>query len=167
MRQFYEQKNLIEGSKPENGWESEEAKQKAITDDKHGFIRTVLSQLYIFNCMDAAEFNLTIRSLANFFKTHKSIGMVVLDGLHFIENMEYLNQQEKKAMSDSMKDKVTTNIQTMAEEMGEDVPNMDDFFGGEEKKDQTEQISSTNQKKSMILPTRVKRSNQLDPKIFD
>jgi len=40
--------------------------------------------------MDAAEFNLTIRSLANFFKTHKSIGMVIIDGLHFIENLEFL-----------------------------------------------------------------------------
>ena len=50
----------------------------------------MLSNFYIFNCMDAAEFNLTIRSLANFFKTHKSIGMVIIDGLHFIENLEFL-----------------------------------------------------------------------------
>ena len=70
-------------------------------------------------------------------------------------------------MSDSMKDKVNHNIQAMAEELGDDVPNIDDFFGGEEKKDQQEQISSTNQKKSMILPTRGKRGNQLDPKVFD
>lgn len=92
MRDYYEKNNLISGSTPENGWESEEAKQKAITDDKHAFIRTVLSSFYIFNCMDANEFNLTIRSLASFFKTHKSIGMVILDGLHFIENMEQLFQ---------------------------------------------------------------------------
>ena len=79
--------------------------------------------------MDANEFNLTIRSLANFFKTHKSIGMVVLDGLHFIENMEQLFQQEKKHMSDQNKEKTTQNVATMAEEMGNDVPNADDFFG--------------------------------------
>ena len=59
--------------------------------------------------MDAAEFNLTIRSLANFFKSHKSIGMVILDGLHFIENLEFLNQQEKKMMSDHLKKEKTNN----------------------------------------------------------
>ena len=88
LRDYYEKHNLIEGSTPEGGFESDEAKDKAITDDKHAFIRTVLSNFYIFNCMDASEFNLTIRSLANFFKSHKSIGMVILDGLHFIENLE-------------------------------------------------------------------------------
>ncbi len=46
--------------------------------------------------MDAAEFNLTIRSLATFFKSHKSIGMVILDGLHFIENLEYINMVERR-----------------------------------------------------------------------
>jgi len=75
---------------PEGGFESEEEKAKMIQDDKHAFIRAVLSNFYIFNCMDASEFNLTIRSLASFFKSHKSIGLVILDGLHFIENLEYL-----------------------------------------------------------------------------
>ena len=53
IRDFYEKKNLIDGSKPENGWENDEAKNKAVTDDKHNFIRTVLSNLYMFSCMDA------------------------------------------------------------------------------------------------------------------
>ena len=53
IRDFYEKKNLIEGSKPANGWENDEAKNKAVTDDKHNFIRTVLSNLYMFSCMDA------------------------------------------------------------------------------------------------------------------
>jgi hypothetical protein len=71
-------------------------------------------------------------------------------------------------MSDSMKDKynANNNIQAMAEELGDDVPNMDDFFGGEEKKDPQEP-SNTNQRKSMILPTRQKRGNNLDTKAFD
>lgn len=55
--------------------------------------------------MDAAEFNLTIRSLAKFFKSHKSIGMVVLDGLHFIENLDYINQMERRHLHDQMKEK--------------------------------------------------------------
>jgi len=42
--------------------------------------------------MDASEFNLTIRSLATFLKSHKGIGMVILDGLHYIENLEYIHQ---------------------------------------------------------------------------
>ena len=52
--------------------------------------------LYIFNCMDACEFNLVVRSLATFFKSHKSIGMVILDGLHFIENLDHIYLQEKR-----------------------------------------------------------------------
>ena len=67
-----------------------------MTNDKNAFIKAVLQNFYIFNCMDAAEFNLTIRSLATFFKSHKSIGMVILDGLHFIENLEYINMVERR-----------------------------------------------------------------------
>lgn len=52
-----------------------------MNDDKHAFIRTILSNLYIFHCMDAIEFNMTVRSLANFLKVHKNIGLVILDGL--------------------------------------------------------------------------------------
>lgn len=76
-----------------------------MSDDKHAFIRAVLNNLYIFNCMDAIEFNLTVRSLASFFKQHKSTGMVILDGLHFVENIEYLHQQEKKERNEQMKEK--------------------------------------------------------------
>lgn len=32
-------------------------------------------------------------------------------------------------MSDQNKEKTTQNVATMAEEMGNDVPNADDFFG--------------------------------------
>jgi hypothetical protein len=129
IRDYYEKNNLIEGSTPEGGFENETEKQKAITDDKHAFIRHCLSSFYIFNCMDAAEFNLTIRSLANFFKSHKSIGMVVLDGLHFIENLEYINQIERKHMHDSMKDKVPgKNFSTLCEEINEDDLKTDDFL---------------------------------------
>jgi hypothetical protein len=52
-----------------------------MSDDKHAFIRAILTNLYIFNCMDAIEFNMTVRSLANFLKNNKNIGLVILDGL--------------------------------------------------------------------------------------
>ena len=81
MRDYYESKKLIEGSCPEEGWQNEKEKNKIISEDKHAFIRTVLSNFYIFNCMDAVEFNMTIRSLANFLRNHKNIGLVILDGL--------------------------------------------------------------------------------------
>ena len=145
IRDFYEKNNLIDGSAPEGGWESPDIKQKAINDDKHSFIRTVLSNFYIFNCMDAAEFNLTIRSLANFFKSHKSIGMVILDGLHFIENLEFLNHQEKLQFSNNLKEASGKhNIQAMAEEVGDNVPNMDDFLCGKEKEQTKQEPVSTN-----------------------
>jgi hypothetical protein len=85
--------------------------------------------------MDACEFNLTIRSFANFFKTHKSIGLVVLDGLHYIENLEYLYLQEKRAMHENAKkEQAGHNLTTLAEEIGDDIPSMDDFFGDQTNK---------------------------------
>jgi hypothetical protein len=39
----------------------------------------------------------------------------------------------------------------MAEEIGEDVPNADDFFGNEQKKE-AEPTNANNLRKSMILP---------------
>lgn len=47
-----------------------------------------MSNLYIFQVFSAVEFNLTVRSLASFLKTHKNIGLVVVDGTHLIENVE-------------------------------------------------------------------------------
>ena len=46
--------------------------------------------------MDANEFNLAVRSLANFFKKHKGIGLVVIDGMHFMENTDFMTHFEKK-----------------------------------------------------------------------
>lgn len=47
-----------------------------------------MSNLYIFQVFSAVEFNLTVRSLASFLKSHKNIGLVVVDGTHLIENVE-------------------------------------------------------------------------------
>lgn len=47
--------------------------------------------------MDAIEFNLTVRSLANFLKIHKNIGLIVLDGIHFIESVEYFSAKERSS----------------------------------------------------------------------
>jgi hypothetical protein len=40
--------------------------------------------------MDVNEFNYTIRSLASFFKSHKGVGLVVIDGMHFMENTDFM-----------------------------------------------------------------------------
>lgn len=42
IRDYYEKHNLIQGSTPEGGFENEEAKQTAVTNDKHQFIKAVL-----------------------------------------------------------------------------------------------------------------------------
>lgn len=42
----------------------------------------------MFRVYTAVEFNMTVRSLANLLKTHKNIGLIVIDGLHVIENVE-------------------------------------------------------------------------------
>lgn len=122
-----------------------------MTNDKHAFIKAVLQNFYIFNCMDAAEFNLTIRSLATFFKSHKSIGMVILDGLHFIENLEYINMVERRQLAQAMKEQVPgakpkQNFTRKIEELGDNVPDADDFFGGGgEDKKEMEPLNQNNQ----------------------
>ena len=55
-----------------------------------------MQSLFVFPCMDAVEFNLAARSLASFFRKNKNIGLVVIDGIHFIENQDFLNKFEKK-----------------------------------------------------------------------
>lgn len=52
----------------------------------HAFIKQVFSSLHIFSCMDAIEFNLAVRSLSTFLKANKNIGLIIVDGIHFIEN---------------------------------------------------------------------------------
>lgn len=79
MRHIYDKYRLSESLGPNPD-------EKAVREDKHAFIKQVLSNLHIVKCMDAVEFNMAVRSLASFFKTHKSIGLVVIDGIHFIEN---------------------------------------------------------------------------------
>ena len=177
LRAFYEKNDLIEGSRPGKDWPSEEAKAKAMKEDKHEFIKSVLKNLYIFNCMDAMEFNLTIRSLASFFKTHKSIGLVIIDGLHYIENLEYLYQQEKRFRDDERKAVESgkghsTTIQALADQMGDDIPGIDDFFEAPTKKEEPAPVQTTNaanQRKTMLLPTtgRGKKSSATDAKAFD
>lgn len=70
--------------------------EKDVTSDKHNFIKQVLSNLYVFKCMDTQEFNLTVRGLAAFFKKVKGIGLVVIDGFHFMEGSDFLNQFDRK-----------------------------------------------------------------------
>ena len=53
-----------------------------------------MQNLYVFKCMDAQEMNMTVRSLPAFMKRHKNIGLVVLDGLHYVDHIE--NAYEKK-----------------------------------------------------------------------
>lgn len=100
LRDYYERNRLFEASCPEQGFENEEQRNKALCDDKHLFIRTVLNNLFIFNCMDAIELNLTVRSLSSFFKNQKNVGLVILDGLQFIENSDLLQKKEKHALNE-------------------------------------------------------------------
>ena len=46
--------------------------------------------------MDAIEFNMAARSLSYFMRRNKSIGLLVIDGIHFIESAEILANFEKK-----------------------------------------------------------------------
>lgn len=78
--------------------------------------------------MDAIEFNLTVRSLNKFLRRNKSVGLIVIDGIHFIENPEILSQFEKKQVKNivSTKNYNSTTVDALA--AGPDVPTGDDFF---------------------------------------
>lgn len=172
LRDFYSQNDLFSGndtsfnahatsqhSKPKAGacpssTAANDLQAKAIDNDKSEFIKTVLKNLYIYECRDTVQFNLAVRSLPSFFRTNKNVGMVVVDGLQYIEVSEYLYAQEKKIHAELMKDRErksnpfsggrpgagptssgggllnTTTVMNWAEEIGDDVPSMEDFFLG-------------------------------------
>lgn len=95
----------------------------------------MLQNLFIFHVYSAVEFNLTVRSLANFLKTHKNIGLIVIDGTHLIENVDiYSVKSCDKYGSSSLtgasgaKKKNVNNVMAMA--ASDDIPTSDDFFGG-------------------------------------
>jgi hypothetical protein len=63
--------------------------EEKIKEDRSEFEKKIMTSLYIFNCLDAMEFNLVVRSLASFLKLQKNIGLIIIDGLHFIENLDF------------------------------------------------------------------------------
>jgi hypothetical protein len=76
-----------------------------------------------------------VRSLAQFLKTHKNIGLIVIDGLHLVENVEMYSVKSSSSSSNANASagkpgpkKVGNNIMAMAAQG--DVPTSDDFFGG-------------------------------------
>jgi hypothetical protein len=76
-----------------------------------------------------------VRSLAQFLKTHKNIGLIVIDGLHLVENVEMYSVKSSSSSSQANPSagkpgpkKAANNIMAMAAQ-GE-VPTSDDFFGG-------------------------------------
>jgi len=89
VRHVYDKHNLWKTLGPEPN-------ERQITNDKHNFIKQVLSNLFVFTCMDAIELNLAVRSLATFFRKNKNIGLVVIDGLHFIESQDFMSKFEKR-----------------------------------------------------------------------
>ena len=108
-----------------------QASEKDITNDKHAFIRQVMSQLFVFKCVDVNEFNLTVRSLSAFFKQHKGIGLVVIDGMHFMENTDFMSHYEKKhqakqnQVNQTMPSAKISSIEAFA---GQDEIDTDNFF---------------------------------------
>lgn len=79
--------------------------------------------------MDAVEFNLAVRSLSTFLKNNKNIGMIVVDGIHFIENQDFLSGLERKQakqLAQGALKKAATSVAAMAEQ---EIPSGDDFFG--------------------------------------
>mmetsp|Transcript_31378 Transcript_31378/g.47989 ORF Transcript_31378/g.47989 Transcript_31378/m.47989 type:complete len:121 (+) Transcript_31378:228-590(+) len=60
----------------------------------------------------------------------------------------------------------------MADELGESIPSIDDFFGDgpakvKEAAEPQAASKTDQQKKSLLMPNRMKRTSALDPKAFD
>lgn len=55
-----------------------------------------MKNLHIYQCMDVMEFNVAVRSLGTFLKNNKGVGLVIVDGLHFVEPQDYTISNEKK-----------------------------------------------------------------------
>ena len=88
--------------------------------------------------MDAIEFNFAVRSLANFLKTHKNVGMIVVDGLHFIANVDYYSSKDKimgggqdgrEENKAGRKGGKSNNLQSLYNSM---VPSMNEMISGEQ-----------------------------------
>ena len=79
VRHVYDKHHLYEVLGPK-------ATAQQIKENKYNFVRLVLQNLFVFPCMDAIEFNSVARSLSSFLRSHKSVGLLLIDGLHFIEN---------------------------------------------------------------------------------
>lgn len=45
---------------------------------------------------------MTVRSLANFLKTHKNVGLIVIDGIHLIESVEIYSIKNSDKMGTSV-----------------------------------------------------------------
>ena len=103
------------------------ATEKQINENKTNFIKMVLSNLFVFPCMDAIEFNLVARSLCQFLRKNKSVGLLVIDGIHFIESAEILAAFEKKQVKQKVSGRynVATSVDALA--AGPTVEG-DDFF---------------------------------------
>lgn len=85
-----------------------------------------MKNLHIYQCMDVMEFNMAVRSLGTFLKNNKGVGLVVVDGLHFVEHSDYVNQHEKK------RDKSANQKIKMNTIEAEDI-DADDFFSSNPK----------------------------------
>lgn len=79
VRHVYDKHQLHEVLGPQ-------ATAQQIKENKYNFVRMVLQNLFVFPCMDAIEFNSVARGLSSFLRGHKSVGLLVIDGMHFIEN---------------------------------------------------------------------------------
>ena len=67
------------------------------------FVKASMANLFVYRPMNAIEFNLIVRSLCQFLRVNKNVGLVVIDGIHFLESQDFLNQFEKKQAQEIVK----------------------------------------------------------------
>ena len=108
-------------------------------EDKSEFIRTCFENLYVYSVMDAQEFAAVARSLPHFFKEHRDIALVCVDGLQYFEYKDIMEDEGDDDEADL-------------------IPNADDFL------DLKIPFKTVTQRKRAKAKN---RSHKCDPKYFE
>lgn len=78
--------------------------QQAI-NDKSNFINACLSNLYVEQPMDAEEFLMHAKALPHLFQKERDIVLLMIDGLHFFENNDIMQEEKEEEVFDAVNTK--------------------------------------------------------------
>ena len=75
--------------------------EKFLTNDLSNFIKTYTSRLYLFRVYSALEFGAVTKALPSFVKKNRAIKLILIDGLHYLEQRKARVEPLKKSEVES------------------------------------------------------------------